>query len=64
LKASPVEDMDDVAHGLGVAAKLRSDLIGALLSIGAGKQYLTAFCLLSARCQDSWLTTWSTPGTG
>jgi hypothetical protein len=42
LKASPVEDMDDVAHGLGVAAKLRSDLIGALLSIGAGKQYLTA----------------------
>jgi hypothetical protein len=34
--------MDDVAHGLGVAAKLRSDLIGALLSIGAGKQYLTA----------------------
>src|SRR5215208_6591113 len=34
--------MDDVAHGLGVAAKLRSDLIGTLLSIGAGKQYLTA----------------------
>src|SRR5215203_3488821 len=33
--------MDDVAHGLGVAAKLRGDLIGTLLSIGAGKQYLT-----------------------
>ena len=41
LKASPVEDMDDVAHGLRVAAKLGSDLIGTLLSIGAGKQDLT-----------------------
>jgi hypothetical protein len=42
LKGIPVEDMDDVAHGLGVATKLGSDLIGTLLSIGAGKQYLTA----------------------
>jgi hypothetical protein len=41
FKASPIELMDDVAHGLGVAAKLGSDLIGTLLSIGAGKQDLT-----------------------
>jgi hypothetical protein len=33
--------MDDVAHGLEVAAKLRSDLIGTIVCIGAGKQYLT-----------------------
>jgi hypothetical protein len=41
LKAIAVEDMDGVAHGLGVAAKLGSDLIGTLVCIGAGKQYLT-----------------------
>src|SRR5918999_6323786 len=41
LKASLIELMDDVAHGLGVAAKLGSDLIGTLVSIGTGKQDLT-----------------------
>jgi hypothetical protein len=41
FKASLVELMDDVAHSLGVAAKLGSDLIGTLLCIGAGKQDLT-----------------------
>ena len=49
LKAIPVEDMDDVAHGLGVAAKLGSYLIGILLSVGAGKQDLT-----TAQGEGSW----------